>query len=139
MKVKTAELEGPALDWAAMRAEEMVRGLPPSYFSDLVIRGVLAISTDWAQGGLIIEREKISTWDADGVGCCFPWGAHKTIEHNHRFHQRGPTALIAALRCFVASRLGDEIEVPDELMACSNREADASQDRADAQRPRSRA
>ena len=28
----------------------------------------------------------------------------------------GPTALIAAMRCFVASRLGDEVEVPEELV-----------------------
>lgn len=28
----------------------------------------------------------------------------------------GPTPLIAAMRCFVASRLGDEIEIPEELL-----------------------
>lgn len=28
----------------------------------------------------------------------------------------GPTPLIAAMRCFVASKLGDEVEVPDELL-----------------------
>jgi hypothetical protein len=26
-----------------------------------------------------------------------------------------PPSLIAAMRCFVASKLGDEVEVPDEL------------------------
>ena len=28
---------------------------------------------------------------------------------------RGPTPLIAAMRCYVASKLGDEIEIPTEL------------------------
>jgi hypothetical protein len=28
---------------------------------------------------------------------------------------RGPTPLIAAMRCYVASVLGDEVEVPDSL------------------------
>jgi hypothetical protein len=29
--------------------------------------------------------------------------------------QHGPTPLIAAMRCYVASKLGDEVEVPKEL------------------------
>ena len=29
--------------------------------------------------------------------------------------QFGPTPLIAAMRCYVASKLGDEVEVPEEL------------------------
>ena len=28
----------------------------------------------------------------------------------------GPTPLIAAMRCYVASKLGDEVEVPVELL-----------------------
>lgn len=31
----------------------------------------------------------------------------------------GPTQLNAAMRCYVANKLGDEIEVPDELLALS--------------------
>lgn len=64
-------------------------------------------SIDWSEGGLIIEREEIETrkanskeWGAwkDGVGCI-----------------HGPTPLIAAMRCYVASMLGDEVEIPEEL------------------------
>ena len=33
----------------------------------------------------------------------------KTVIH-------GPTPLIAAMRCYVASKLGDEVEVPEELL-----------------------
>lgn len=28
---------------------------------------------------------------------------------------QGPTPLIAAMRCYVASKLGDEVEIPEEL------------------------
>jgi hypothetical protein len=65
-------------------------------------------STDWAQGGEIIEREKMRVaynfdehiWEA-GWDC----------------HVKGwaDTPLIAAMRCYVASKLGDEIEIPEEL------------------------
>jgi hypothetical protein len=30
--------------------------------------------------------------------------------------QEGPTVLIAAMRCFCCSQLGDEIEIPEELL-----------------------
>ncbi len=28
----------------------------------------------------------------------------------------GPTPLIAAMRCYVASKLGDEVDIPEELL-----------------------
>ena len=64
-------------------------------------------STDWAQGGLIIEREKIAIdWDHD----C--WNASTD---SHPAYYSAETPLVAAMRCYVASKLGDEVEVPDEL------------------------
>jgi len=76
-------------------------------------------STDWAQGGPILERQEIELhkWGIEG------WMAKDT---NYQFLNTpaesavfakayGPTPLIAAMRCFVASKLGDEIDVPDEL------------------------
>lgn len=124
MKIKTSELTGRALDWAVALAEghkppllRVLRGkvaLPQQ--DDPMWCDFLAYHEDWSQGGPIIEGEKISTWDADGVGCGFLWGAHKTLEHNHCFQQRGLTPLIAAMRCFVASKMGDEVEVPDGLV-----------------------
>ena len=67
-------------------------------------------STNWADGGPIIERVKIDTayennqWFAyESLGdCCDP--------------SVGKTLLIAAMRCFVTSRLGDEAEVPEALV-----------------------
>jgi len=64
-------------------------------------------TTNWAQGGPLIEREKIESYWHIALEC---WSA-KCNDHL----RYGPTPLIAAMRCFVASKLGDEVDVPDEL------------------------
>jgi hypothetical protein len=68
-------------------------------------------STNWAQGGPIIERERISVWARGNE-----WAAESFIPNAQGHEQTGPTPLIAAMRCYVASKLGDEIEIPEELM-----------------------
>jgi hypothetical protein len=35
------------------------------------------------------------------------------IKHDDEFF--GPTPLFAAMRCYVASKLGDEVDVPEDL------------------------
>lgn len=69
-------------------------------------------STDWVQGGPIIEREGITLGDAGGS-----WVAGKSWADDFfsSFVMYGPTPLIAAMRCYVASKMGDEIEIPQEL------------------------
>lgn len=65
-------------------------------------------SSDWAEGGPILERERIELHyynDGDGSD---PWEAHSR-EHDH--HMPGPTPLIAAMRGFVSSRLGAEVDL----------------------------
>jgi hypothetical protein len=73
-------------------------------------------STDWAQGGPIIEREHIElTFDRDGPDIL--WHAKKyAFDGTLLWSESGPTPLIAAMRCYVASKLGDEVEIPDELL-----------------------
>lgn len=78
-------------------------------FRMLQAEGTLTYSTDWFRGGAIIEREKIGT-----VPMAEGWQAQFEDERIGQVSY-GPTLLIAAMRCFVASRLGDEVEVPDEL------------------------
>jgi hypothetical protein len=125
MKIKTSELTGAALDWAVAVCE----GWKPVY-----VNGVLMLryyhpdaahtprcyvedfgySTDWAQGGPIIEREGIATSPHDTLG----WAAfqsHTAIDGVIYKDYFGPTPLIAAMRCYVASKLGDEVDVPEEL------------------------
>lgn len=116
MKIKTSELTGPALDWAVAKAEEATQGFVTGYFAGMVLRGNFSPSTNWSQGGPIIEREKIELkylpYDRPPY-----WGALKSNTAAYaRSGQIGPTALIAAMRCFVASRLGDEVDVPEELL-----------------------
>lgn len=72
-------------------------------------------TTDWAQGGPIIDRMV-----ADGYS--IQRGEFDTGVKVMRFKggdiecQFGPTPLIAAMRCFVVSKLGDEVEIPNELL-----------------------
>jgi hypothetical protein len=115
MKIKTTDLTGRALAWAVGLATGMelsLYGVDPSIRAREPGLGVYAPwdpSRYWNQGGPIIDREKIGlsyegadeweAWDYDG-------NAPRT----------GPTPLIAAMRCYVASKMGDEVEIPEELL-----------------------
>lgn len=103
MKIKTSELTDAALDWAVNQIEECCDDPTTPRFS-----------TDWAQGGPIIEREEIAlepmTHDEHGDG----WLATR-VEGPAICMEFGQTMLIAAMRCYVASHLGDEVDVPEEL------------------------
>ncbi len=107
MKRKTNELIGAALDWAVAHIEEASIGM--GYYTGMVARGTYSPSTDWTLGGPIIEQEGIQLHvdelRTEWLGSC--WGYPSC--------QYGPTPLIAAMRCYVASKLGDEVEVPDEI------------------------
>ena len=104
--MKTSELTGTALDWAVARCEGGVG-------ENQLLGAWYAPSTDWAQGGPIIEREGIT------VQTDLPWSAclrdNLFKEDGTDHFQVGRTPLIAAMRCYVASKLGDEIELPEEL------------------------
>jgi len=98
--MKTSELQGFALDWAVAKCED-------AWVRDGEDDDCPEYSTSWAQGGPIIEREKITLeWTGEG------WNAY--IRHDDEYPD-GPTPLIAAMRCYVASKLGDEVEIPEEL------------------------
>lgn len=66
----------------------------------------------WAQGGPIIERKKLCI-DIDSAGVWLSW-TKQNYDDEPRHMVSGPTPLIAAMRCLVASKLGDEVEVPNE-------------------------
>ena len=102
--MKTSELTGTALDWAVAKCE--------GYRLDLVPEGSYAPSTDWAQGGPIIEREGISV---DRAGLAWTADLSDSVGGYIEHTESGPTPLIAAMRCYVASKLGDEVEIPREL------------------------
>ena len=115
MKIKTSELTGLALNFAVAKCE---RGLCPRISDGLVLSDTvgygLYFSSDWSQGGPIIEREGITTTHI-GSDWEDAWKARTGDGHWQGRDVHGPTPLIAAMRCYVASKLGDEVEVPDEL------------------------
>jgi hypothetical protein len=115
--MRTSELTGAALDWAVAECERL-----EVYFDN----GAVCLvgqpfdsaypywnpSVNWAQGGPIIEREEIGInfvhgdWVADTVNMD---DIYEQVEY-------GDTPLIAAMRCYVAGKLGREIDVPEELL-----------------------
>jgi hypothetical protein len=122
MKVKTSELTGAALDWAVAKCEGIElyagpRDRNPAYKANWVRRkhGDLYLpSTDWAQGGPIIERERISVGDQTHIEGQ-PTDSACYATNRKGAYGLGPKPLTAAMRCYVASELGDEVDVPDEL------------------------
>ena len=104
--MRTKDLTGPALDWAVAKC----MGENMEYWFEKFTGGadrralLTNYSTDWSQGGPIIEREEIALHKGDD------WFARCK-----GYDGTGPTSLIAAMRCYVASKLGDEVEVPEEL------------------------
>lgn len=103
MKTKTSELEGAALDWAVAVAT----GLGMSYARRAHQCGFRP-STDWSQGGPLMTRLEMLT-RGHGIWYAIPICVD-VIELS------GYTPLVAAMRAIVASELGDEVDIPDELL-----------------------
>jgi hypothetical protein len=115
-KMKVAELEGVGLDyWVAIANGDMRdQHVDPADFSAISVEefGRLRLdkghySTDWAHGGPIIERAAINiAMKPNGI-----WMACHS--KNANTISNGPTPLIAAMRCFVASKFGEEVKEPN--------------------------
>ena len=118
MKVKTNELSGAQLDWAVAMCEGYAEGPSGSFWITEDDCVDFKPTTDWAQGGPIIEQEKIGVWWAthyvDDEGQ--EYGNHWYAETVEGLVGCGETPLIAAMRCYVASKLGEEVEVPDDAL-----------------------
>lgn len=123
MKIKTSEATPPQLNWLVAWCEGVIGRIELEH-----VNGVWSVSapeyecmfepsTCWSQGGPIIEQH--------GINVCIQRDEpHYAISPKRRWYAQmdtrvwtgyGPTPLTAAMRCFVASRLGDEVDVPDEL------------------------
>jgi hypothetical protein len=126
--MKTSELTGAALDWAVAKCEgkNEIRVFAPHCPTD---RGWIEVrfnpeprastarydpSDNWFFGGPIIERHPISI--ASPSLLRDEWRAMIDSESKHAWTmQDGPTPLVAAMRCYVESKMGEEIDVPEEL------------------------
>ena len=132
MKVKTSELQGAALDWAVAKCEgdKVFRpriGRPDNWDKEAYMqrgeddRWVVRVqnptvaqfvdwtycpSRSWMQGGPIIERERFHVR---------PFGLSWECSMGGDIWFKGPTPLVAAMRCYVASKLGDEVAIPEAL------------------------
>lgn len=70
-------------------------------------------STDWSRGGPIIERVRLHLIPQVDAPQGSEWHCSTIIPSYGSGHwKNGPTALIAAMRCFVASKFGDEVDLP---------------------------
>jgi hypothetical protein len=129
--MKVSELTGHALDWAVAKCAGLLEPrerygkmvpavvLDMEYWSngdpmvrlnpcpDVYYRAEYDPSTNWEHGGPIIGRERINLWNEG-----HDWEASHYGEHI----VWGETPLVAAMRCYVASKLGNEVEIPAELL-----------------------
>ena len=105
--MKVNELQGAALDWAVAKCEGLLH-------DDGTVSDYWQPSELWGQGGPIIEREGINL--EHNPSRCHWIASTPAPEHrNGAVEITGPTPLIAAMRCYVASKLGDIIDIPEEL------------------------
>lgn len=113
IEVKTAELIGPALDWA------VAKSVPQKHWP-VIVGGKVMLDTDydhlpyspstrWQEGGPLLTGFSIEfEWVTDATIRAFTM-----IDSGVGF---GSDHLIAACRAIVAAKLGDTVSVPKELM-----------------------
>lgn len=121
MKIEISKSSGRVLDWLVTTIEDpqaCTNGV-----EDWISRRLRAVrssqhlfhwSISWAEGGSIREREGIDMWCLTSTIYDDPmrWTAmHPKVGKEYYGH----TPLLAAMRCYVAFRLGDFVEVPDGL------------------------
>jgi hypothetical protein len=130
--MKTYELTGTALDWAVAKAENEIVEIGDVTSAYVVIGkclewpghtddfGIMCYepSTDWSIGGPIINREHITIIyvpedDPNPLPDGDIWTA--SVEPLD-YGCTGKTALIAAMRCLCALKLGENIDIPEELI-----------------------
>lgn len=123
VKLKTAELTGAALDWSVAKAAGREVSTTLGFASktdgsqksgywcwDGKTNKPYCPSQNWAQAGPLIEKYKpVISPNNDGSWMC----AIPAFNY-HRFDDK--SLLIAFCRCLVMLKLGDEVEVPGELV-----------------------
>ena len=141
VEVKTAELTGPALDWAVANATEAwefahewfpTMTLDPRFIGvrNVAVDGCVWLeprnpfrqdpqpfrpSTDWAQGGPLADKYKPDL-QTTAKGEFSAYLNNDTACPDPLIFQSGPTYLVALCRVVVAAKLGDVVSVPSELV-----------------------
>lgn len=102
---RLALIQGPMAE--AVLAE-LAKGLPHVVDVNRRLIPLAAYSSNWADGGPIIESMRIAIRpDRDGG-----WLARREGALDHQPWTHGPTPLVAAMRCFAIGELGEFIELP---------------------------
>lgn len=122
VEVKTQDLSGAALDWAVAKSIGAYRGeyvvceggepwpawILPEWFPVKATTGAFSPSTDWAQGGPLIDKFEVEILRAGSAIHAKRYGMTNSAGD-------GETTLIAACRAIAASHFGDTVSVPKEL------------------------
>jgi hypothetical protein len=104
MKMDVTKLSGAALDWAVGVCERV----------DPLYADAIHPSTSWAHGGPIVDKQGIDLTYLPGDHP--KWHAKQTWNKGSDPGTYGPTALTAAMRCYVLAEMGLVIDVPDRLV-----------------------
>ena len=125
MKIKTEDLTGAALDWAVALALGWTLERPQdgqfidndgnrwlAGYRQYAPKISFSPSTNWAQGGPLIDH--IETLDRLGDGWQCTYAPNKPQRYG-LYCETGLMPLIAICRAVVARKLGEEVEVPDKL------------------------
>jgi hypothetical protein len=120
--MKTAELEGALLDYWVARSmptknsttiRESSWGVKGCYVLDPDTNEwkFFAPSRRWADGGPIIERERIAIVPTGNgwTGCYTNGSLSLDLDATATVQQDGPTPLIAAMRAYVALKFGEKV------------------------------
>ena len=153
--IRTADLTGAVLDWAVAVAEGKdysackdwgnagVNDLGRCSIAHRNWNGAKYFepSKNWGHGGPIIDRENIGIspptsrvhrnggyspgWGPSGYWSATTWHAGVNGKRSIMLHES--SALIAAMRCYVESKLGESIDVPQHVVDSAQRAAQAAQ------------
>lgn len=111
MLIKVSEATDEQIDWLVTSIQFGLEPFVKQWVLEEHTQGAYAdkYSTEWMLAGPIVDREKIATYcDEDE-----DWAARGYLNEGGIYF--GPTPLIAAMRCYIASHRGDTVEVPDVL------------------------
>jgi len=139
IEVKTAELIGPALDWAVAVAlgwqmRRVPKDIDGNHGGEVLApqdlsrdfqyppRGAIPVgyflrrwSADWSQGGPLIEKYAVKIEHFPGETIASKANARVAM-NSTAYWQSGPTPLVALCRAIVSANLGDVVSVPAELV-----------------------
>lgn len=130
MKIRTSDLTGKALTYVVCMLEmpHLVWGQTiglHAHSDQLIVPelgepAMYSPYTGWGQCGPIIEREDIELTHAEQFEVRGIWRAsadQKGLPKGMKgyYQMLGPKQLIAAMRCLISSKLGNEVEIPEEL------------------------